>query len=248
MAILPIFLIGLYIYKKDSEKESSKILFKMFVFGIISCFPAAFLSLFVGNFFPPEESMNFIQMFLYVFISIALTEEFCKWFLLYKGSYSHNEFDTLYDMIVYASFVALGFACFENILYVADSGIETGLLRAVTAVPGHVCDGILMGSYLGLAKINAVRGNKKLSDRYKILSLVIPVVTHGIYDFCLFWGSYLFVIIFSVFVVILYIICIKKVKQISMNDLKFKYNNKYCPCCGTLITSNFCPKCGNKNN
>ena len=56
-------------------------------------------------------------------------------------------------MIVYASFVALGFACFENILYVSDSGIVTGLIRAVTAVPGHVCDGILMGSYLALAKL-----------------------------------------------------------------------------------------------
>lgn len=248
IAVFPVFLIGLYIYRKDADKESSKILFKMFMFGIISCFPAVFLSFLIGNFFPAEDSMSFIQMFLYVFISIALTEEFCKWFLLYKGSYNHNEFDTLYDMIVYASFVALGFACFENILYVSSSGIVTGLVRAITAVPGHVCDGILMGSYLGLAKVSMVRGNKKISNKYKILSLVIPVITHGIYDFCLFWGGYLFIAIFAIFVIVLYIICIKKVKQYSDNDLKFKYDNKYCPYCGTLITSRFCPNCGNKNN
>ncbi|MBQ2872643.1 MAG: PrsW family intramembrane metalloprotease [Bacilli bacterium] len=248
VAILPVFLIGLYIYKNDTDKESSKFLFKMFMYGILSCFPAAFLSLFIGNFFPAEGDMNFIQMFLYVFISIALVEEFCKWILLYKGSYNHSEFDTLYDMIVYASFVSLGFACFENILYVSDSGIATGLIRAVTAVPGHVCDGILMGSYLALAKINMVRGNRKLSNKYMTLSLFIPVLTHGIYDFCLFWGSYLFVAIFSIFVIILYIICIKKVKQYSNNDLKFRYKNKYCPYCGTLVNSSYCPKCGNKNN
>lgn len=248
IAILPVFLIGLYIYKKDSAKESSKFLFKMFIYGILSCFPAAFLSLFVRNFFPAEDNMNFIQMFLYVFISIALVEEFCKWFLLYKGSYNHSEFDTLYDMIVYSSFVALGFACFENILYVSDSGIVTGLIRAITAVPGHVCDGILMGSYLALAKMNMVRGNKKISNKYKLLSLVIPVITHGIYDFCLFWGSYLFVAIFAIFVIILYVICVKKIKKYSKNDLKFKYNNKYYPYCGTLVVSRYCPRCGNKNN
>ena len=247
IAILPVFLIGLYIYKKDTDKESSKFLFKMFMYGIMSCFPAAFLSLFIGSFFPAEDTMNFVQMFIYVFISIALVEEFCKWFLLYKGSYNHNEFDTLYDMIVYSSFVALGFACFENILYVSDSGIVTGLIRAITAVPGHVCDGILMGSYLALAKINKVRGNDKLSYKYKWLSLIIPVITHGIYDFCLFWGSYLFVAIFAIFVIVLYVICVKKVKQYSNNDLKFKYKNKYCPYCGNLITSRYCTRCGNKN-
>lgn len=248
VAILPVFLIGLYIYRKDTDKESSKILFKMFIYGILSCFPAVFFSLLFGSFFPSQDSMNFIQMFLYVFISIALVEEFFKWFLLYKGSYNHSEFDTLYDMIVYASFVALGFACFENILYVSSSGIVTGLIRAITAVPGHVCDGILMGSYLGLAKINDVRGDKKISNKYKLLSIFIPVITHGIYDFCLFWGSYLFVAIFAIFVIVLYFICIKKIKEYSNNDLKFKYKNKYCPYCGTSIASMYCPKCGNKNN
>lgn len=248
VAILPVFLIGLYIYKKDSSKESSKFIFKIFMYGILSCFPAAFLSLKVGNLFSSTDNMNFFQMFLYVFISIALVEEFCKWFFLYRLSYNHHEFDTLYDMIVYASFVALGFACFENVLYVSDSGFVTGLIRAVTAVPGHVCDGILMGSYLGLAKVNDTRGNKKLSTKYKILSLVIPVITHGIYDFCIFWGSYLFVAIFSIFVIVLYIICIRKIKDYSSNDLKFKYNNKYCPCCGLLVNSRYCPCCGNENN
>ena len=84
--------------------------------------------------------MNFIQLLFYVFVVIALVEEASKWFFVYKISYNHNEFDSLYDMIVYASFVALGFACFENILYVYSSGIVTGFVRAVSAVPGHVCE------------------------------------------------------------------------------------------------------------
>lgn len=248
IAILPVILIGIYIYKKDGIKESSKLLFKLFIGGVGSCFPAAFIGMFLGNFFPSMENMNFIQLFLYVFIVVALIEELCKWFILYKISYNNNEFDSLYDMVVYASFVALGFACFENILYVLESGIMTGLVRAFTAVPGHVCDGILMGSYLALAKVNHVRGNNDLSKKFKLYSILVPVITHGIYDFCLFWGSSLFIYIFIIFVIVLFIICFKKVKETSKNNFKFLYKNKFCTRCGNAVNSNFCTRCGNRNN
>ena len=249
VAVLPVILIGIYIYRKDKLKESSKLLFMLFVGGIVSCFPAVSIGSFFNNFFPEMEYMNFIQLFIYVFIIIALVEELCKWFFLYRISYDHDEFDSLYDMIVYASFVALGFACFENILYVASSGIVTGLVRAIFAVPGHVCDGSLMGSYLSLAKLNYVNGNLKLSKKYKILSVLIPTITHGIYDYCLFLENPMFVIVFLVFVVNLFIICVRNVKNISENNLKFKCGNSYCIHCGSYIKgSRYCTNCGKENN
>lgn len=248
VALLPIFLIGLFIYKHDKAKESTKLLVSLFVGGIISCFPAVYLEMYVSNFFPEEQYMSFIQLFMYVFIGIAFVEELCKWFFVYSISYDHNEFDTLYDMVVYASFVALGFACFENVLYVLSNGIMTGVMRAISAVPGHVCDGILMGSYLSLAKMNQVRGNYQLSQKYKILSLVIPTVTHGIYDFCLFTGNLFFIGVFVIFVIAVFVICFKKVKKISKNDIKFIYKYSYCPTCGTPVSGNFCCKCGKKHS
>ena len=251
VAVLPVILIGLYIYKKDKLKESSNLLFKLFMGGVWSCFPAVAIGTTVDSFLhlPDTDQMNFIQLFFYVFIVIALVEEISKWFFVYKISYNHNEFDSLYDMIVYASFVALGFACFENILYVSSSGIVTGLLRAVSAVPGHVCDGILMGSYLSLAKVNQLNGNMELSKKYKILSILIPTITHGIYDYCLFLKNPLFLFIFLVFVVNLFIICIKKVKNISNNNYKFFRKNTYCVNCGNMINgSKFCTRCGKENN
>lgn len=247
VAILPVILIGLFIYKNDKRKESSKFLFKLFVCGISSCYPAIILELILGSLFPEMEYMNYIQLFIYSFFVIALSEELCKWFFVYKISYHHDEFDSLYDMIVYASFVALGFACFENILYVSSGGIMTGVFRAISAVPGHVCDGILMGSYLALAKVNEVKGNIKLSKKYKIYSLVIPIVMHGIYDFCIFLENALFIGIFIVFVITLFIICFKKVKDISRNNLKFKYKNNYCTNCGLPVSSRFCTRCGNEH-
>jgi len=247
VAVLPIVLIGLFIYKNDKFKEPSKLLFKLFVFGVISCFPAIILESIMGSFFPKMEYMNFLEMFLYVFLVIALVEEVCKWIFLYKIAYTHNEFDSLYDMIVYASFVALGFACFENILYVYSNGIFTGLVRAISAVPGHVCDGILMGSYLSLAKVNYIRGNYDLSKKFKIYSLIIPTIIHGIYDFCLFWGRPIFILIFVIFVVSLFIICFRKVKEVSSRDMVFKYKNNYCTKCGLRVTTRFCTRCGNEN-
>lgn len=249
VAVFPIVLIGLYIYKKDKQKESSSLLFKLFLGGIASCFPAVTIGLLFDGFLPNTNQMNFFQLFFYVFFVIALTEEISKWFFLYRISYNHNEFDSLYDMIVYASFIALGFACFENILYVSSSGIVTGLVRAVSAVPGHVCDGILMGSYLSLAKVNEFNGNKKLSRKYKILSILIPMITHGIYDYCLFLDNSLFIILFLVFVVNLFIICINKVNDISQNNYMFIKKNNYCIYCGNNINgSRFCSCCGKKNN
>jgi len=248
VSILPVILIGIYIYSRDKEKESSRLLLKLFVFGILSCFPAVVLGSFIGDFFPSVNNMSFIQLFLYIFIAVALIEELCKWFFVYRISYNHSEFDTIYDMIVYSSFVALGFACFENILYVQSLGIVAGLVRAVSAVPGHVCDGILMGFYLGLSNMSRVQGDISQSKKYMLLSIFIPMITHGIYDFCLFWGSDLFVIIFVIFLINLFNICLKKVRQVSQNDIRFKYDTNYCANCGTRVDSNFCPICGKKND
>jgi len=149
IAILPVVLIGLFIYKKDKNKESTKLLFKLFGFGILSCFLVVIISLFLGIFFPiltaPTEELNLLELLLQVFIGVALIEEFCKWVITYKLTFKHDEFDEIYDIIIYSVFVSLGFTCFENILYVLEGGIVTGIIRALLAVPSHACFGIFMG-------------------------------------------------------------------------------------------------------
>ena len=39
--------------------------------------------------------------------------------------------------------------------------LSVGLTRALFAVPGHFCDGVLMGIYLGLSKLEEIKGNTK---------------------------------------------------------------------------------------
>ena len=257
ISILPVYLICLYVYKKDDRKEPAKLLRKLFIFGMLSCIPAAILEIILEPFFGTEESRNLIVWFIYAASSIALVEELFKWLVVYKVSYGHKEFDQVYDAIVYAVFVSLGFACFENIFYVLDSGITTGIFRAITAIPGHACDAIIMGNYLGLAKLADINHNSKLFKKNLLLSILLPTLAHSIYDYCLFSNNYVLIGIFFIFIIYIYIYSIKKIKRVSAMR-KNIYNNDEvvvitnytvtCPNCGTRGNGHFCTNCGTKLN
>ena len=252
VSVLPVFLIGSYIYKKDKNKEPTKLLMKLFLGGIGACLLVVFLNLFLYLIFPimsiEESKLNFIQLFFKVFVGIAFIEELSKWIFAYNISYNDNEFDEFYDAIVYCTFVALGFACFENLFYVYQKGLGTGVLRALFAVPGHACDGVLMGYYLGLAKENELKGNNGLKMQSLLLSILIPTATHGFYDYCLFAGKPLFALLFIIFVICVYIMVIKRVNKVTLVNKKIRFKDNFCPNCGRKVESDFCPNCGHKND
>lgn len=251
LATLPVILLGIYIYNKDRNKEPAKLLGKLFGGGVLSCFLVILVSLILGWIFPffssETEGMNLIELFIYVFIGVALVEEVCKWSMVYLFSYNDKHFDELYDMIVYSVFVALGFACLENILYTFANGMSTAIIRGLSAVPGHACDGAVMGYYLGMAKLTTLNNRKDLSKKYMLLSILVPTILHGFYDYCLFTGNILFILAFFIFLIMLYIFTIKKVNKVSSIVKKMKYKDNYCSNCGTPVNSNFCPGCGRKN-
>ncbi len=223
LAIIPSVLIGMYLYKKDRNKESKGILIKLFLGGVASCFLTLLITILVQVIIPglipsSEEAANtnIFWLFIQVMLGVALIEEFSKWFFAYFIGYKNKEFDEMYDMLLYCGFVALGFATFENILYVftAENSMITALLRAITAVPGHVCDAIFMGFYLGLAKQHKMNGTGN-TTKYLLLSIFVPMITHGIYDFLIMSGSGLFVLVWFGFVIGIYIYVIKKIRQVS---------------------------------
>ncbi len=251
ISALPVVLLGIYIYKKDRNKEPLKLLIKLFLGGILSCFLVLFLSGILGSIFPiltaETSELNLLELIIRVVIGIALIEEICKWFFVYFFSYNSKEFDEIYDMIIYSTFVALGFAFFENLLYVFQGGISTGIVRAILAVPGHAWDGVFMGYYLGIAKQSSINNNKKLTKKNIILSILVPTILHGFYDYCLFTGNLIFILMFLVFIILLYIHSIKRIKRMASIKGKMKYKDNYCSQCGHPVNSNYCPKCGRKN-
>lgn len=102
------------------------------------------------------------------------------WLLLRKNPY----FDEKMDGIVYAVCVSLGFAALENVLYLfsnVEDFLSVGISRAIFAVPGYFCFGILMVYYYSLAKFYS-----RASMRNKALILITPIIVHGLYDSIIF--------------------------------------------------------------
>lgn len=253
LAALPVVAILLFVYLKDKNKEPMSLLIKLFLGGFVSCALVIFVSKFLGVFLPFMDTdltyKTFLDTLLYAFIGVALVEELCKWVMVYWIGYNHKEFDELYDGLVYCTFVSLGFAFIENILYViTTSSISTAFLRAVSAVPSHACDAIFMGYYVSAAKQFGLAGKKKAEARYLRLSVFVPTLLHGIYDFCLMSGYQTLLIIFLFFVVGLYVFSIKKLLSMSKNNRKIRYKNRFCGTCGKIVTGEFCANCGQRQD
>ena len=232
ISLAPIAFFAYEIYEKDFDKEPTKILIKLFLCGVGSTFLTVLFTYFLNKFFPffskDFSELNIIDLIPYVFFGVAAIEEFSKWIFVYKLEYNDDEFNHLYDGIVYAAFVALGFACFENVLYVFEYGISTGIVRAITAIPGHLCDGIMMGYYLSMAKLSMCNNNKKLARKNILFSLMIPVIAHGIYDYTIMAsqleGYELFFYVFLVFIVFFFMHCSNKVKLLADNTYNLNPN------------------------
>ena len=217
IAIIPTILLGYFIYKKDIlEKEPIGLLMLLFISGVISTLPAAAIEQLIMPFI--EQISDYTAyIFTLSFIGVALVEELCKALLTYEICWKNKNFNYVYDAIVYCVFTSLGFATLENVLYVTAFGMQAAVLRAIVSVPAHAFFGVSMGYYMGIAKYHQKANENKKKYINIVLSLIIPVTLHGIFDFLLLTNSETMVIIFFVFVLFMYIISYLKVKKHSKN-------------------------------
>ena len=196
--------------------------------------------LFFGRFTSesPEYFTNYVTYFLYQlidnFICIALVEESCKWIFVFLVTRKNKNFNCLFDGVVYSVFVSLGFAAAENLFYVFQYGFGNALLRMVTAVPAHCFFGVIMGCFysrwfmnrkaaeleskLRASGVIALGYNSFPSGGLLALSLIMPVLAHGFYDFCATMDSVFFTVLFLLFLGFLYFICFYSVRKLSKAD------------------------------
>ena len=120
--------------------------------------------------------------------------------------------------MVYAVFVSLGFALWENIAYVLRFGFGTAVARAVTAVPGHACFGVFMGVWYGVAKRYELAGYMEESAHARKMALWIPILLHGVYDFTASMQNDIMSIIFLIFVGWMFRTALKLVRKVSAED------------------------------
>ena len=219
--LVPCVVLLWYINKKDSiEKEPTGLLVKLIFLGCLSTIPAMVLELVGTNILTSigMDETSYLYIFVENFFIVALAEEGCKKLMLRLGSWKNPAFNYVFDGVVYGVCVALGFAGLENVLYISGFGMEVAVVRGLAAVPLHAICGVFMGHFYGLEKKYTATGMTGLAKNVKTLSIVIPVLIHGFYDFAASIGSDTFAYIWLGFVVLMDIVAIKAIRQYSGMD------------------------------
>ncbi len=247
-ALLPALILCGYVFHMDRmEKESLGLLLKLFFAGVGCCFPAIileetfievinliFLKLRYTGYLP--DSVDYLHSFTTQLLGVALVEEGLKWICLNIITKKNREFNFFFDGLLYAVFVSLGFATFENIMYVLEYGWVNAIMRAVFSVPGHMFFAVMMGYYysrsniIDLAKkteadfqeqgMIGTKGSAFSSTKFKWMSLCVPVVVHCTYNFCCSSGSMAANLSFMILIVFLYVHCFGKIRKMSAVDEK----------------------------
>lgn len=225
-AVVPAVFLLIRVYRADRlEPEPSGLLLSLILRGVFATVIAMVLeelgSALLGSVYA-ENSLPY-NVIMY-FVIVAFSEEGAKYILLRRRTWRSDSFNCQFDGVVYAVFVSLGFALWENLGYVAMYGLSTALVRAVTAVPGHACFGVFMGVWYGLAKRLHGQGRDGASKLCRVLALLLPALLHGCYDFIASIESVHYGWLFAAFVAILFVLAFILVRRQARHD---RYINNY---------------------
>ncbi|MCU0461218.1 MAG: PrsW family glutamic-type intramembrane protease [Bacteroidales bacterium] len=215
ISLAPVFIIAFYIYNRDRyEKEPVSILIRALILGILCVLPVMLIEYVLTRLYRGTEGIK--EAAYTAFIVAGFTEEAIKFLALWLFFWRNRNFNEKFDAIVYAVYIALGFAAVENIIYVFQGGFGVGLARALTAVPAHALFGIMMGYNFGLARFN---------EKFRIINLIaaftLPIVAHGAYDFLLIGNSPVLLIAFIPLLILYWITGFRRMKKLS-DDSVFK--------------------------
>lgn len=104
-------------------------------------------------------------------------EELLKYFAVRRILFKDRVVD-VGGLIVYGLAAGAGFATAENIQYTIIGGLDVAISRMLFSIPLHCCTGLIIGIHMGYRKF--------LGTAFPcLLTLLIPVLVHGSYDFVL---------------------------------------------------------------
>lgn len=182
-ALPAIFWLWFWLKEEDDNKEPRGLIILSFVLGAIMVMIAIWME---------KYSLNFISSNTMQIILWATIEELLKLggvMVIIMGS---NIIDRPIDYPMYFIAVALGFAAFENILYLLQPlsvsgtvvGLLTGNLRFLGSTLLHAIASAMIGSALGLSfYIQKYRGI------YLFFGIICAIVLHSTFNFFIMKGS-----------------------------------------------------------
>ena len=229
LAVVPGVILLVLVYRQDKiEKEPPKLLAKLFILGALTVISAMILE-FIGTMIVTRVfyQVNLVYLIVYYFIVVGCSEELGKFVVLKLATWKNQAFNYRFDAIIYAVFTGMGFAIIENIIYVFQYGLATGFIRAVTALPGHLTFAIFMGHFYGEAKYCETRGDTAGRSRNLLLSYIVPVCIHGLYDTLASINHPASGVLFLAFIVVMDILAFRRVRKDSDTDIPFSSYRAY---------------------
>ena len=177
-AFVPGLLLAGYIYLRDlREPEPSGQLLLSVLYGVAAYFISRGIGFLLHNFiYGGEESVT--QQIISAFVFVGLLSEGFKFLFLRGMTFYNKNFNEPFDGIVYALMVGMGYATAENILYVINGDLDSAMYRMVTAAPANAVFAVIMGYFLGEAKMNSSK-----IFIFSLLSLLLAALAHGYYDY-----------------------------------------------------------------
>ena len=200
--VAPPILLGIIIWKSDKFPEPGKFLVTAFLLGVAIDLPLHFLIILTEDHLAPLLGLNLEELKLFMegkqednaifpygtyafqnFFRAAFLEEGLKFALLIFICVKLEALDEPIDAIVYGAAIGLGYAAMENLgyLYAPDAwSLETVKGRYYPLIM-HLGFGVVMGWLLSQ---NLFNEPSKFKRRFMlILSLAIPVIFHGVYNY-----------------------------------------------------------------
>lgn len=208
LAASPAVMLIIFVFIKDKyEKEPYLMMAPAILFGFLSC----------GAVIAEDIALrrilgNVDNILLSAFVLSSGTEEITKLAVLYFLMLKNPNLNEPFDAVLYSAYVSLGFAWAENIIYVFSpelGGVSTALMRAVFSVPGHFLFSIFMAGFF------AEYHYFKKGIKYLALSFICPWAVHGLYNIIIMWFGDFWLFVFIPYVVLLWIICLKKMLFLS---------------------------------
>ena len=175
-AVIPSLFLLLYFYKRDLNPEPRGTLLWTFILGFAAVVPVMIV-IYPLSQLDPDQAGPMLSGLYFAFVCTAIPEEFFKCLVIAWCCARSPAFDEPMDGVVYGATASLGFATFENIVYVISGGWTVALYRSFTAVLSHACLGAILGYYIGQARLS------HKPKYFVLLGLLITIILHGLYDF-----------------------------------------------------------------
>ncbi|MET0706854.1 MAG: PrsW family glutamic-type intramembrane protease [Tardiphaga sp.] len=130
-----------------------------------------------------------LAMLLHAVFGVAAPEEIVKVLVILAVSTQRARSADPMDTVVYGAAAGLGFAAYENLVYLLqypEMWRSLAVLRSVLTVPFHGALGVIAGAYIAIARSGRALGAHRRDGlafiRTPLLVLLAPVTLHAAFD------------------------------------------------------------------